>query len=117
MLLVVRLGRIGDERGREAADGLILILDGREELIETLERGILKSTEGHMDTERVARLALADLPGPDGTLIDVEDFGEVGATEAKGFAPASQTDWREWIAGHGVSYRRGGPGARAPGPR
>jgi len=56
-----------------------------------------------VDAEWVSGLTLADLPGSDRALIDVEDLSKVGAAEPEGFASASQTDWRKWIEGHGVS--------------
>ncbi|ETS96678.1 hypothetical protein HMPREF1505_1729 [Prevotella sp. ICM33] len=115
MLLIVCLCGVGDECGREAADGLILVLDGCEKLVEALERRVLKIAEGHVDAEWVSGLTLADLPGPDSPLIDIEDLSKVGATEAESFPSTAQADWGKWIAGHGVSCRRGRPRSVRPG--
>jgi hypothetical protein len=89
VLLVICLRRVGDESSREAADSLILVLDGREQLVEALERLVLEVSEDHVDAERVARLALADLPGSDYALVDLEDLGKVGSAHAEGFASAA----------------------------
>jgi hypothetical protein len=89
VLLIICLRRVGDESSREAADSLILILDGREQLVEALERLVLEIPEDHVDAERVARLALANLPGSDYALVDLEDPGEVGSAHTEGFASAA----------------------------